>query len=420
MRHWLRSRLGLQAAAQESPQAPTISWVNEVLKGGGADPFDGTEGPLLDQFLPFPNSARPRLLIPRGFSRGASRSVLEFTDATSLRVRLERAALSMAIRTGALEKIYGRSDPRRGEEPLPPGRLALEDHIREVFGSQTARFAVSMGPPRANIKPVLRVLDDKSRTLGYVKIGWNSLTKDLITHEADVLEKMQHQTLKSLRVPALIHSGVWSDLELLAVSTAPDARWLGGLPSKALPIAATCEVAGLGPSSVEPLETSSYWTRLRKRASDQRAASSSSQAQTVLPAVIEYVERRYGHRTLSFGTWHGDWVPWNMRRLGDVVYVWDWERSDRCVPLGLDAMHFEFQVNLWLRRKRPVKALVDAIARSSETLQRIVPEKGLEHLLATLVCIEMSIRMEQGAMASVPIPGRTYFALEEVFSVLRS
>jgi hypothetical protein len=223
-----------------------------------------------------------------------------------------------------------------------------------------------------------------------------------------------------LRVPALIHFGAWRDLALLAVSTAPDARWLGGLPSKALPIAATREVGALGPSSVEPLETSGYWTGLKKRAADQRDASSSSQAQTVLPAVLEYVEGRYGHRSLSYGTWHGDWVPWNMRRLGDVVYVWDWERSDRCVPMGLDAVHFEFQVNLWMRRKNPVKALVDAIAHSSETLPQIVSEKGLEHLLATLVCIEMSIRMEQGAMASVPVPGRTYFALEELFSVLRA
>jgi hypothetical protein len=108
-----------------------------------------------------------------------------------------------------------------------------------------------------------------------------------------------------------------------------------------------------------------------------------------------------------------------MRHLGDSLYVWDWERSDDCVPLGLDAVHFEFQVDLWLRRKSPVKALVDSIERSSESLQQIVPERGLEQLLATLSCIEMAVRMEQGAIASVPVPGRTYFALEDLFAALR-
>jgi hypothetical protein len=83
-------------------------------------------------------------------------------------------------------------------------------------------------------------------------------------------------------------------------------------------------------------------------------------------------------------------------------------------------VHFEFQVDVWLRKKAPVRALADSIERSSHTLQEIVPEQGgLAQLLATLSCIEMSIRMEQGAMASIPVPGRTYQALEELFTALR-
>jgi hypothetical protein len=31
----------------------------------------------------------------------------------------------------------------------------------------------------------------------------------------------------------------------------------------------------------------------------------------------------------------------------------------------------------------------------------------------------MAIRMEQGAMASIPVPGRTYEALEALFTALR-
>jgi hypothetical protein len=421
MRQWLRSQLGLDAVAGGLPAPSTLRWVDDVLRGDSNR--SGAEEPpeSLRRFLPFPNLTHPRLLIPRGSKRSAGRAVLEFTDATSLRVRLERAALSAAIRTGALEAFWQGDVPGVGGKKSPPScsPMALEKHVSEVFGRPTARFAVSLGPPRANIKPVLRVFDEEGHTLGYVKIGWNALTKELVRHEAHVLGTLHERELVNFKVPALIHAGAWRDLELVAVSAVPHAWRRGKVPQKVLPLAATKEVTSLGPKAMEPLATTRYWQSLKQRASHQRAASTSSQARTVLPGVIEYVEERYGHRPLSLGTWHGDWVPWNMRHIGDSLYVWDWERSDDCVPLGLDVVHFEFQVDVWLRRKKPVRALIDSIERSSRTLQQIVPEKGLTQLLATLSCIEMAIRMEQGAMASIPVPGRTYQALEDLFTALR-
>ncbi|MEZ5095753.1 MAG: hypothetical protein R2731_06320 [Nocardioides sp.] len=34
-----------------------------------------------------------------------------------------------------------------------------------------------------------------------------------------------------------------------------------------------------------------------------------------------------GDRRLPLGAAHGDWAPWNMAWSGDVLEVWDWERS---------------------------------------------------------------------------------------------
>jgi hypothetical protein len=46
-----------------------------------------------------------------------------------------------------------------------------------------------------------------------------------------------------------------------------------------------------------------------------------------------------GDVVVPTGTWHGDWVGWNMARDGDTVLLWDWEHSEVGVPLGFDHVH---------------------------------------------------------------------------------
>jgi hypothetical protein len=43
---------------------------------------------------------------------------------------------------------------------------------------------------------------------------------------------------------------------------------------------------------------------------------------------------------VRFGSWHGDWGPWNMAWAGERVRLWDWERFTRGVPYGFDALHY--------------------------------------------------------------------------------
>ena len=51
---------------------------------------------------------------------------------------------------------------------------------------------------------------------------------------------------------------------------------------------------------------------------------------------------------LPLGAWHGDWTPWNMSRRRGRLQLWDWERFETGVPLGLDRCHYG--VNAVVRR----------------------------------------------------------------------
>jgi hypothetical protein len=45
---------------------------------------------------------------------------------------------------------------------------------------------------------------------------------------------------------------------------------------------------------------------------------------------------------LTLGAWHGDWTRSNCAQRRGRVLLWDWERFERAVPVGFDALHFRF------------------------------------------------------------------------------
>jgi hypothetical protein len=56
--------------------------------------------------------------------------------------------------------------------------------------------------------------------------------------------------------------------------------------------------------------------------------------------LLERLSDHSGEQPVRFGSWHGDWGPWNMAWAGERVRLWDWERFSRGVPCGLDALHY--------------------------------------------------------------------------------
>jgi hypothetical protein len=105
-------------------------------------------------------------------------------------------------------------------------------------------------------------------------------------------------------------------------------------------------------------------------------------------------------RDLAVGTWHGDWAPWNMTTAGGMLYVWDWERSEGGAPIGLDALHFAFEVGYHKRSLAPARAVGDAVGQCRSVLEELGVEQDLDALV-TLYALERLMRLEEGRAASV-------------------
>jgi hypothetical protein len=290
------------------------------------------EGSTVDaEYIVVPNASQPKLLVPAGDRRLAAAAVRRYARPRSRRARLKRSAVQAALRTGL-------------------HRLLLPDRVRVATGPDSIRgylsraldvdpaISVHIGPPRANRKPVLQLLSADRQTVGFAKLGTNALTRELVRAESAALAALGNAGLRKVTVPRVLHTGRWNGHEVLVQS--PLAIWQPPVPLTEPRLAAAMhEVAVCCGVRRGPLDGSGYWNRLRARLS---AISEHPEGRQLAETGTRLVDRS-GRRVLAYGSWHGDWAPWNMASLADALLVWDWERFATGVPVGFDALHHELQ-----------------------------------------------------------------------------
>ncbi|GII93258.1 hypothetical protein [Sinosporangium siamense] len=178
---------------------------------------------------------------------------------------------------------------------IPVGDDTIASHLAEVLGTSVRIDFHVRSARRANRKPVLEVYDGHGSRIAFVKIGDTALTAELVRAEATTLHMLSYATLSAVTVPSVLYHGTWRGLEVLALSPLPVRRFRSR-PGTALRVRAVKEIAEVG--------------RLRG----------------------------------AGWSWHGDFSPWNFAAGPDGrLLVWDWERFDTDVPLGVDELHHFFQ-----------------------------------------------------------------------------
>jgi hypothetical protein len=136
-----------------------------------------------------------------------------------------------------------------------------------------------------------------------------------------------------------------------------------------------------------PVATGPYWRNLRARL---RALGQRDDAAALLRAV-DHAEAGAGAAALRFGSWHGDWAPWNMTISQGCALVWDWERFETGVPVGYDAVHYMLQQAI--RSGMAAEAAAqDVLARAPGVLAPFGLDPAAARLVAVLYLIEIGVR----------------------------
>ena len=171
---------------------------------------------------------------------------------------------------------------------------------------------------------------------------------------------------------------------------------IGGSPVSAFdpPRDATHELALGGDVTRSALGESDWWARHAARASTRSAPTWTPPPTPSRPRRATCCSR--------FGRGHGDWTPWNMRRVDGRLVVWDWERSRDGVPVGLDALHYGLLVALNARKLPPPRAVADTLERApgvAATTSTSRPRSA--RVMLCLELLEMSLRYAEARRAGV-------------------
>jgi hypothetical protein len=335
-----------------------LLWPEPLELGVGTD----AHGSLHREFLLLPSARRPRLLVPRG-RRASVAAVRGYGVGRGRAARVLAAGLTAGLATG-LAPLVLRDRVRVVDRSGRGGATSIEAHLSAVLGTDVV-VSMYLGAPRANRKPVLQVLTPEGRTVAYVKVGVDPLTRRLVRAEADALRVLADAGLDRTTVPGVLHAGAWNGLELLAQSPLPvgESR---ARPSAEQVAAAQGEVAGIGRTQVGPLATSPYWADLTARI----AELPDTPAAATLAELAVRIEKELGEVPLDLGAWHGDWTPWNTASAGDRLLVWDWERFAVGVPVGYDALHWALQTDLVNHLADPGEAARESLVRAGSVLER--------------------------------------------------
>jgi hypothetical protein len=323
--------------------------------------------------------------------------------------RAARAAVGLGLATGALrpflrDRVVVRATGASDANGSPGGLIG---HLREVLARPDALFSVGVRTPGPNRKPVLEALSPRGDPLGFVKVGWNDVTRAMVATEADVLSLWERRDPPGLGIPRLIGSSRWMDLELSFTAPLPLGVRRHTSVDHAPHLSLTREVAALHGISRRPFAASPYLAGLRRRVEAAGPALPEASAKT-LTGLLDGLASRYGSLEVTFGTWHGDWSPWNFARAGDRLYVLDWEHARPAVPYGLDVVHFHYQVAFILRRMGLAAALALTRERGLPLLERLGVESGAFPLYLDVHLLEVFLRANEAMRAGGGTIGRFY------------
>ena len=307
-------------------------------------------------------------------------------------VRLTRAAIAGAMRIGLVpmtpaQRLRVLVNDDVSDTDLP--EVSPTHWLARGLGSRELVAALGVPTMSPNSKPTLQLFTPAGQPAGYAKFAWNESTRMQVANEAQAIVRVAGQ-LTSIDVPRCLWRSSWRGFDVSVTEPMPQnvRAWRAPEPP---PLATTEEVAKISGVHSGPLAQSGIVLRIADFV-HRPSVESEESLRVGMSHALEVVTSRWGPVVLRQGTWHGDWVPWNIATSSDRTIAWDWEHSRDDVPVGLDILHWHFQ-RWFIRHGLSVgEALLRMRADSAEALRTLQSSTSAAEACAALYVLEICAR----------------------------
>lgn len=339
-------------------------------------------GELGIELTAVPNKRKARLLVPAYDTRVAAAAFRGYKLSATRRERMALSVAAALARVGAINALPTRLSIVVSSDSSGRG---IDEHLTKALGRNLS-VVLQIGPARANRKAILQLVSSSGETLGFAKVGLDALTRELVREEASALSRLHALSPQELHIPDVLHDGQWNDTEVLVLKALPqpDGRKIANDELSRAMVEVAC-LQGVHESSVRD---SPYLERLLSRYEMLQGATLSN----YFSDVIQRLRAASLDVSLPLGSWHGDWTSWNMAATPTGLMVWDWERFQRGVPLGFDAIHCQLHDSIVCDKTDPKVALSNAFSRAPQLLAPFGLANEGSRLVAMLYAVELSCR----------------------------
>lgn len=363
----------------------------EDVFGGYQPGFKLVEGSVPDaveQFVVLRINGMPRLLLPPS-NRAMRVALTQFIGA--------RPWIGLALQIAqftAKQRLFSRwtSEMSLQSQTVEPSKLRVL--LNSVLGREDFYLALRLSFGRPNAKTVALAISHDGDALCFAKFGSEAMTNELVAHEGKILEWLASTDVPFL-TPRVLYGGVWEEgrhvliTEPLQIEPLPDDAHIAHIAADSFTAANSIVTCAL--------RDSEYWHRMTERVNK---VEESRQQGGTLHTALSKIEKVWGSSVIDFGACHGDWSRANLGLVDGRVAAFDWERSSKLSPRGIDIAHFAMSEFTGRRSKQnlDVERVADKTRSYLNAASRPLDQA---ELLVILECLEMSVRFLNALKAGV-------------------
>jgi hypothetical protein len=316
-------------------QRSTVEDLDALIDSIGGECKSPEEYQGAGTYVVLPSRSHPRLLLPRDHPAGAQGYLRAGISRRSRPQALVVSILGSPFRRGLLN-WYPTGSRALVRLSGPPER-ALLVAVDECVSEAVTSLAFSVRPVTPHWKPTFVALGESGQVIGYGKLGRDWTTSARVAAESRALAHLGRIDIPDLQLPRLLAAFQWRGHSGMLTAPIPDAaRPLD--PTAPPPTMLVRHQLGQGAAGT-----------ITAGRAQREMLSAHGLAPAKTPDALLAQESRIGDIPVPVGWSHGDWVPWNMARLGEATYVWDWEHASGRSVVGVDLVHWHVLVHRFLR-----------------------------------------------------------------------